>query len=120
MFKIPLFDLSSVFYTSCTKKEPYLFIGKTHKFKNCLNLMTLPQKPILLTNQILQNQRRITPLQRTQVQTRTTQVLTVPNLLLNLRTVAITLAHLSHQITIVQTAQNQLNIHITGLPSTRR
>ena len=41
MFKIPLFDLSSVFYTSCTKKEPYLFIGKTHKFKNCLNLMTL-------------------------------------------------------------------------------
>ena len=79
-----------------------------------------PQKPILLTNQILQNQRRITPLQRTQVQTRTTQVLTVPNLLLNLRTVAITLAHLSHQITIVQTAQNQLNIHITGLPSTRR
>lgn len=78
------------------------------------------EKPILLTNQILQNQRRITPLQRTQVQTRTTQVLTVPNLLLNLRTVAITLAHLSHQITIVQTAQNQLNIHITGLPSTRR
>ena len=41
MFKIPLFGLSSVFYTSCTKKEPYLFIGKTHKFKNCLNLMTL-------------------------------------------------------------------------------
>lgn len=41
MFKIPLFDLSSVFYTSCAKKEPYLFIGKTHKFKNCLNLMTL-------------------------------------------------------------------------------
>ena len=41
MFKIPLFSLSSVFYTSCTKKEPYLFIGKTHKFKNCLNLMTL-------------------------------------------------------------------------------
>ena len=41
MFKIPLFDLSSVFYTSCTKKEPYIFIGKTHKFKNCLNLMTL-------------------------------------------------------------------------------
>ena len=41
MFKIPLFGLSSVFYTSCTKKEPYLFIGKTHKFKNLLNLMTL-------------------------------------------------------------------------------
>ena len=41
MFKIPLFGLSSVFYTSCTKKEPYLFIGKTHKFKNSLNLMTL-------------------------------------------------------------------------------
>ena len=41
MFKIPLFGLSRVFYTSCTKKEPYLFIGKTHKFKNCLNLMTL-------------------------------------------------------------------------------
>ena len=41
MFKIPLFGLSSVFYTSCTKKEPYLFIGETHKFKNCLNLMTL-------------------------------------------------------------------------------
>ena len=52
MFKIPLFGLSSVFYTSCTKKEPYLFIGKTHKFigkthkfKNCLNLMTLGFKP---------------------------------------------------------------------------
>ena len=44
MFKIPLFGLSSVFYTSCTKKEPYLFIGKTHKFKNCLNLMTLSKK----------------------------------------------------------------------------
>lgn len=44
MFKIPLFGLSSVFYTSCTKKEPYLFIGKTHKFKNCLNLMTLDVK----------------------------------------------------------------------------
>lgn len=43
MFKIPLFGLSSVFYTSCTKKEPYLFIGKTHKFKNCLNLMTLEE-----------------------------------------------------------------------------
>ena len=43
MFKIPLFGLSSVFYTSCTKKEPYLFIGKTHKFKNCLNLMTLDE-----------------------------------------------------------------------------
>ena len=41
MFKIPLFGLSSVFYTSCTKKEPYLFIGKTHKFKNLLNLITL-------------------------------------------------------------------------------
>ena len=41
MFKISVFGLSSVFYTSCTKKEPYLFIGKTHKFKNCLNLMTL-------------------------------------------------------------------------------
>ena len=27
MFKIPLFGLSSVFYTSCTKKEPYPFIG---------------------------------------------------------------------------------------------
>ena len=48
MFKIPLFDLSSVFYTSCTKKEPYLFIGKTHKFKNCLNLMTLDLKYILI------------------------------------------------------------------------
>ena len=45
MFKIPLFGLSSVFYTSCTKKEPYLFIGKTHKFKNCLNLMTLVEIP---------------------------------------------------------------------------
>ena len=44
MFKIPLFGLSSVFYTSCTK-EPYLFIGKTHKFKNCLNLMTLLVDP---------------------------------------------------------------------------
>ena len=44
MFKIPLFGLSSVFYTSCTKKEPYLFIGKTHKFKNLLNLMTLALK----------------------------------------------------------------------------
>ncbi len=44
MFKIPLFGLSSVFYTSCIKKEPYLFIGKTHKFKNCLNLMTLHEK----------------------------------------------------------------------------
>ena len=42
MFKIPPFGLSSVFYTSCAKKEPYLFIGKTHKFKNSLNLMTLP------------------------------------------------------------------------------
>lgn len=41
MFKIPPFGLSSVFYTSCAKKEPYLFIGKTHKFKNSLNLMTL-------------------------------------------------------------------------------
>ena len=48
MFKIPLFDLSSVFYTSCTKKEPYLFIGKTHKFKNCLNLMTLDDTGINL------------------------------------------------------------------------
>lgn len=48
MFKIPLFGLSSVFYTSCTKKEPYLFIGKTHKFKNCLNLMTLDYKYILI------------------------------------------------------------------------
>ena len=42
MFKISVFGLSSVFYTSCTKKEPYPFIGKTHKFKNLLNLMTLP------------------------------------------------------------------------------
>ena len=41
MFKISAFGLSSVFYTSCTKKEPYPFIGKTHKFKNLLNLMTL-------------------------------------------------------------------------------
>ena len=41
MFKISVFGLSSVFYTSCTKKEPYPFIGKTHKFKNLLNLMTL-------------------------------------------------------------------------------
>ena len=41
MFKIPPFGLSSVFYTSCAKKEHYLFIGKTHKFKNSLNLMTL-------------------------------------------------------------------------------
>lgn len=40
-FKISVFGLSSVFYTSCTKKEPYPFIGKTHKFKNLLNLMTL-------------------------------------------------------------------------------
>ena len=48
MFKIPLFGLSSVFYTSCTKKEPYLFIGKTHKFKNCLNLMTLDKVHALL------------------------------------------------------------------------
>jgi len=63
--------LSSVFYTSCTKKEPYLFIGKTHKFKNCLNLMTLgcilvlcllafPSDwscfPILCTNHIYKNQ----------------------------------------------------------------
>ena len=47
MFKIPLFGLSSVFYTSCTKKEPYLFIGKTHKFKNLLNLMTLEDTIIL-------------------------------------------------------------------------
>lgn len=44
MFKIPPFGLSSVFYTSCAKKEPYLFIGKTHKFKNSLNLMTLEYK----------------------------------------------------------------------------
>ena len=49
MFKIPLFGLSSVFYTSCTKKEPYLFIGKTHKFKNCLNLMTLDIPVLLLS-----------------------------------------------------------------------
>jgi len=41
MFKISAFGLSSVFYTSCTKKEPYPFIGKTHKFENLLNLMTL-------------------------------------------------------------------------------
>ena len=41
MFKISVFGLSSVFYTSYAKKEPYPFIGKTHKFKNLLNLMTL-------------------------------------------------------------------------------
>ena len=46
MFKIPPFGLSSVFYTSCAKKEPYLFIGKTHKFKNSLNLMTLVFDPV--------------------------------------------------------------------------
>ena len=45
MFKISVFGLSSVFYTSCTKKEPYPFIGKTHKFKNLLNLMTLDLEP---------------------------------------------------------------------------
>ena len=45
MFKISVFGLSSVFYTSCTKKEPYPFIGKTHKFKNLLNLMTLTKYP---------------------------------------------------------------------------
>ena len=44
MFKISVFGLSSVFYTSCTKKEPYPFIGKTHKFKNLLNLMTLRKR----------------------------------------------------------------------------
>lgn len=66
-----------------------------------------PQKPILLTNQILQNQRRITPLRLAQIQTRTTQALAVQNLLLN------------HQITIVQTAQNQPNIHMTGWLNTR-
>ena len=72
------------------------------------------------SNQILQNQRKITQLQlRTQIQTRTTQALAVPNLLLNLQTV-VTLVHLNHQITIVQTVQNQPNIHITGLHSTRR
>lgn len=64
--------------------------------------------------------KKITQLQlRTQVQTRTIQALAVPNLLLNLQTV-VTLVHLNHQITIVQTTQNQLNIHITGLHSTRR
>lgn len=43
--------------------------------------------------------------------------------LLNLQTaVAITLARLSHRITVVQTqiTQNQPNIHITGWLSTRR
>lgn len=56
-----------------------------------------------------------------QVQTRTTQVLTVPNLLLNLQTaVAITLVHQNHQtMAQVQTVLNQLNIHITGWLSTR-
>ena len=30
-----------VFFTLLAQKEPYPFIGKTHKFKNLLNLMTL-------------------------------------------------------------------------------
>ena len=81
-----------------------------------------PQKPILLINQILQNQRRITPLRLAQVQIRTTQVLTVPNLLQNLQTVvAITLVHQSHQITVAltQAVQNLLSINMNGLHSTR-
>lgn len=79
-----------------------------------------PQKLIPLTNQILQNQRRITPLLLAQVQTRTTQVLL--SLLQNHQTVAITQAHPNHQITADQTQAvlNQPNIHITGLHSTRR
>ena len=75
-------------------------------------------KQILLINQILQNQRRITQLLlRILAQTRTIQVL------LNLQTtVAITLVHLNHQITMVQvqTTQSQPNIHMTGLHSIRR
>ncbi len=67
---------------------------------------------------MLQNQRRITQLRlRILAQTRTTQVL------LSLQTtVAITLAHQSHRITVVQTQviQNQPNIHIIGWHSTRR
>ena len=50
MFKISVFGLSSVFYTSCTKKEPYPFIGKTHKFENLLNLMTLHIYSSVFTN----------------------------------------------------------------------
>lgn len=75
-----------------------------------------------LLNQILQNQRRITPLRLAQVQTRTIQALAVPNLLLNLQTVvAIIQAHLNHPTTVdrIQVVQNQPNIHITGLHSTR-
>ena len=71
-----------------------------------------PLKRILLTNQIVQKQRRITPLRlRILARTRTIQVL------LNLQTaVAIILVHPSHQITVVQvqTTLNQLNISTTG------
>ena len=70
-----------------------------------------PQKPILQTNQILQNQRRITSLRLAQIQTRTTQALAVPNLLLSLQTT----------VTVqTQIVQNQPNIHIIGLLNTRR
>ena len=63
MFKITLFGLSSVFYTSCTKKEPYLFIGKTHKFKNLLNLMTLDFKHLcFLVNNPLNTHRVFNPI----------------------------------------------------------
>lgn len=67
---------------------------------------------------MLLNQRRITYLQlQILVQTRTIQVL------LSLQTaVVITLARLNYRITVGQTQviQNQPNIHITGLHSTRR
>ena len=91
-----------------------------------------PQKPIHLTNQILQNQRRTTQL-RLQILAR---IRTIQVHLLNLQTavaiililqnhlttVAITLAHLSHRITVVQiqAVLNQPNIHMTGWHSTRR
>lgn len=62
--------------------------------------MKKPQKPILLINQMLQNQRRITQLRlRILAQTRTTQVL------LSLQT-AVTVQ--------TQTVLSLLNIHTTG------